>query len=116
MNDLKVEIENLQQSFAEIKKELKTIIAEEPTNEKMTHMMEWMRRAMDNIDSRMSYVHQRINANENKLYSHCETNHVPALKASAMQKFLKVVGMEDDMEVRKPSIYCSAGRRGIVEV
>lgn len=46
-------------------------------------------------------------------YEH-ETNHVPKLNASAMEKFLKNVGMSDDFEVHKPTIYMSATKNGPV--
>lgn len=109
----KEEFNKLQESFAALSTKFKTVIASPgEMSEDKKEMMEMMYAIMDNIDRRISYVHDRINETQDYTVKHCNSNHVPPLKAAAMQKFLKVVGMEDDYEVSKPMIYCSASRHG----
>lgn len=66
------------------------------------------------LSNAVSYMRDRMYAMDNQMYSsmskHTE-NHVPSLKAGAMKKFLKAVGMEEDMNVSAPTIHCSASNK-----
>jgi hypothetical protein len=65
------------------------------------------------ISNMRNYLYQLEGAFYNYTYEH-NSNHVPKLNASAMEKFLKAVGMDDDFEVQKPTIYMTASKHGAV--
>lgn len=103
-------------SFSENIKKLKSGSANGPEDEKRDEMLEMMDSFAQRIYSAINYLHQRVNSTQDDYYKHCGagSGHVPSLKAGAMQRFLKMANMEDDYEISKPTIFCSASRLGKV--
>jgi len=62
------------------------------------------------INSNAEYIHDRINRLQQALYSHTEKGHLPPIEgAGRMQKALKAVGLDDDYQVQKKTIYADDG-------
>lgn len=57
------------------------------------------------------YVYQSDARLWDAIYEH-KKNHIPALDAGAMEKFLKAVGISDSYRVEKPTIYIQASKNG----
>lgn len=72
----------------------------------------------------VGYCHSRIDSMSNRIYnvademwSHAEKGHLPPLNAGAMNKMLKVAGLDDSYEAAKKNVYCASASKGaVVEV
>ena len=62
----------------------------------------------------VGYCHSRIDSMANRIYnvsdeiySHANSGHLPPMNAGAMNKMLKVAGMDDSYEANKKNVYCA---------
>jgi hypothetical protein len=116
--EFKAKGEDFKKSIAAISEKLKTKAngdgmeeEDEDTNEDMKEMCSALAKYIDYVNSRVSMAFDYAYEVEGMCRKHTGSNHVPPLPADAMQKFLKVVGMEDRYNVMKPTIYCEASKQ-----
>lgn len=116
--EFKVQGEDLKKSIAAISEKLQskangdeTEETEDP-NEDLKEMCASLAKYVDYVNERVSRSFEYAYELDAKCQKHTSASHVPPLPADAMQKFLKVVGMEDRYNVMKPTIYCEASTKG----
>ena len=115
LNKIKANIEKIQKKFAEIRGYSEEDVQKMCSADDMGMQMDSMQSDVDYLYRYLSNIQQYIYQVEGAFYSWAsdhQTNHVPKLNASAMEKFLKVVGMDGDFQVQKPQIYMSATKHG----
>lgn len=80
-----------------------------PNDPKQMASMDDMYRFMDSVHSRINWMEDYV---FNWMGQHSK-GHAPALKtATALEKYLKMCGMENDYEVIKPAIFAQASHQG----
>lgn len=62
------------------------------------------------LSDQIGHVHDRISQLQGQLYDHTDKGHLPPIVgAGRMQKALKAVGLDDDYDVQKKTIYANDG-------
>lgn len=114
-----MEIKTWKTSLAALDEEIKSVKA---NMDKIADpdMMEKMQGFMEAIRNAIHYVHERIDDIQEDAWTFRRehtTNHLPNPKsASQMETCLKVLGLHEDYEVRKPIITMAKTRQGGVAV
>ncbi len=105
------ELEQLKQVMASIDEKVKKAQADAPSNtdQRMSEMFNY---CYDMIGRLRDYVYQ-VEANTYDMFRKHEQGHLPPIKgAGKMEKALEKLGMADDYNVSKPTIWVSANRTG----
>lgn len=99
-------LKEFQESFASVKKKLEEVKASPDSDDSRKMMYEIC-----------SYLMNQIYALGDEMYNYTNKHsigHPPALKtATHMEKYLKACGMDNDVEIVRPTIYMSATNRGV---
>ena len=102
------EFKKIKESLASLDKKFQEVKAQMPENDKYGDLMEICYSMVSNL---RNYVY----AVEDQVWEHKSQNHVPPLNAAAMEKFLKVVGMDGQYKIQPPVLYIKANRQNKVE-